>query len=246
MFPRAPRAGGTVRWEQHKFFYFLADWAAISLPRETVMPRPYKAVLFDLLTALLDSWTLWNDVAGSETMGREWRAAYLRRTYDTGRYRPYEILVAEAAAEVGLDRRLADDLAARYAELRPWSDVTAALAPLIAARVAVGVVTNCSETLGRIAAERVGVPFEALVTAERAGFYKPDSRPYHLALAELSVTPEQCLFVAGSAYDLIGAARVGMTVWWHDRIGMEKPLNTPSPLGHTRELQSMAKFVLEG
>jgi hypothetical protein len=28
--------------------------------------RAYDGVLFDLLTALLDSWTLWNNVAGNE------------------------------------------------------------------------------------------------------------------------------------------------------------------------------------
>jgi 2-haloacid dehalogenase len=36
-----------------------------------------RAVLFDLLTALLDSWTVWNAAAGSEQMGRTWRAEYL-------------------------------------------------------------------------------------------------------------------------------------------------------------------------
>ena len=30
---------------------------------------PHRAVAFDLLTALLDSWTLWNAVAGDETPG---------------------------------------------------------------------------------------------------------------------------------------------------------------------------------
>src|ERR1700676_561331 len=153
------------------------------------MPRRYGAVLFDLLTGLLDSWTLWNDVAEDEAAGRAWRDAYLRRTYGTGAYRPYEELVAEAAAEVGLDRRLADELAARYAELRPWSGVAAALAPLVAAGVPLGVATNCSEALGRIAASRVGVPFAVVVTAERAGFYKPDPRLYRLALTELGVAP---------------------------------------------------------
>jgi 2-haloacid dehalogenase len=52
------------------------------------MSRRYDAVLFDLLTALLDSWTLWSAVAGGETSGLRWRAAYLRRTYGTGAYRP--------------------------------------------------------------------------------------------------------------------------------------------------------------
>jgi 2-haloacid dehalogenase len=47
-----------------------------------------RAVLFDLLTALLDSWTLWNAVAGSETGGVVWRGEYLRLTYGCGAYVP--------------------------------------------------------------------------------------------------------------------------------------------------------------
>ncbi len=81
------------------------------------MTRRYDAVLFDLLTALLDSWTLWNAVAGSEQAGRRWRAAYLAITYRTGSYQPYEDLVAGAAESVGLPRRLADELAARYGDI---------------------------------------------------------------------------------------------------------------------------------
>ena len=88
------------------------------------------------------------------------------------------------------------------------------------------------------------MPFAVVVTAERAGFYKPDPHPYRLALQELRVAPERCLFVAGSAYDLIGAARVGLTTWWHDRIGMAKPPEAPEPLRHTRSLEGLADYVL--
>ena len=208
------------------------------------MPRRYDTVLFDLLTALLDSWTLWDEVAHGEQLGRRWRTEYLRLTYGTGAYRPYEALVAEAAATVGLDRRLADELAARYSELQPWPGVVAALGQLVAAGIPLGVATNCSEALACIAANRIGIPFAVLVTSERAGFYKPDPHPYRLALQELRLAPERCLFVAGSAYDLIGAARVGMATWWHDRIGMEKPTAAPEPLRHTRSLEGLAEFVL--
>ncbi|MGY4424364.1 hypothetical protein ACVWY2_006813 [Bradyrhizobium sp. JR6.1] len=69
------------------------------------MTRAYDAILFDLLTALLDSWTLWNKVAGSDEAGLRWRAEYLKNTYATGRYRPYEDLVGEAARNVGLPCR---------------------------------------------------------------------------------------------------------------------------------------------
>ena len=65
------------------------------------MTRRYDAVLFDLLTALVDSWALWNKVAGNAVDGQRWRIAYLHNTYGAGRYRAYEVMVADAAEEVG-------------------------------------------------------------------------------------------------------------------------------------------------
>ena len=202
------------------------------------MPR-YDAVLFDLLTALIDSWSLWNAVAGDADAGRRWRAAYLRNTYETGAYRPYETLVAEAASEVGLDRRLAGALADRYGELEPWPDVVPILGGLAAAGLKLGIVTNCSRRLGRIAAGRIDVAFACVVTAEDAGCYKPDPRAYSLALDQLGVAPGRCLFVAGSDYDLIGTAQVGIATYWHDRVGMAAPRSLPAPLAHERGLAAL-------
>ena len=205
----------------------------------------YDAVLFDLLTALLDSWTLWNAVAGSEDAGRRWRAEYLRITYGTGRYQPYEELVGNAAEAVGLPRTLADDLAARYGEIEPWSEAPPVLGSLQRAGLPLGVVTNCSEALGHRAAARLGVAFSVVVTAERAGRYKPDPVPYLLALQELGVTAQRCLFVAGSAYDLFGTARVGLPTWWHDRIGMAVPQGAPPPLARHPTLTPLIADVLD-
>lgn len=202
----------------------------------------YAAVLFDLLTALLDSWTLWDQVAGSVEAGRKWRAAYLRLTYGCGAYRCYETLVRDAAEETGLGARYADALVARWDELQPWDDAGAFLAPL-AGRVPIGVVTNCSEVLGRRAAARVGVRFDVVVTSERAGYYKPDPRPYRMALSELGLAPERVFFVAGSGFDLIGAAGVGMTTLWHNRAGIARPPQAPAPLAERRTLRELAAFL---
>ena len=202
-----------------------------------------KAVLFDLLTGLIDSWTLWDSVAGNADDGRRWRAAYLKNTYAEGRYRPYEILVREAAAEVGLQPELADRLAARYGELQPWPEVPEVLGRLQGGFL-LGIVTNCSEALGRVAAVCTGVEFNTIVTAERAGFYKPRPAPYRLALQELGAEPEECLFVAGSAYDLFGAAAVGMPVFWHDRIGMEMPPGAPRPWARHASLYPLEAILL--
>jgi 2-haloacid dehalogenase len=208
-----------------------------------VTGRRPKAVLFDLLTALIDSWTLWDAVAGNSDDGRRWRAAYLKNTYAEGRYRPYETLVREAAVAVGLPEDLGNHLTARYGELRPWPEAAAVLAAL-QGRVPLAIVTNCSEALGRIAAARTGIALDAVVTAERAGFYKPHPAPYRLALAELGVAPQDCLFVAGSAYDLGGAGVLGLPVFWHDRIGMPIPPDAKAPRWHCRTLHPLARIVL--
>ncbi|HMD64974.1 MAG TPA: HAD-IA family hydrolase [Stellaceae bacterium] len=205
--------------------------------------RRFDAVLFDLLTALLDSWTLWNNVAGNTEGGRMWRAAYLHRTYETGAYRPYEVLVAEAAAEVGLSPALAAGLAARYGELEPWPEVREVLGSLRHGGVALGVVTNCSEELAAKAVTSTGVAFDVVVSAERAGYYKPDPRPYRLALDELGATAGRCLFVAGSAFDLFGTSRVGLCAYWHDRAGMAPPPNLPRPMAHHHSLYPLLDLV---
>src|SRR5205085_6609436 len=134
----------------------------------------------------------WDAVAGNTEDGRRWRAAYLKSTYAERRYRPYETLVREAAVAVGLSAALGDELAARYGELMPWPEVLQVLGPL-QGLVPLAIVTNCSEILGRIAAEHTGIGFDTIVTAERADFYKPHPAPYRLALAELDAAPQDCL-----------------------------------------------------
>jgi 2-haloalkanoic acid dehalogenase type II len=178
----------------------------------------YDAVIFDLLTALIDSWTLWNDVAGSADDGLRWRRRYLELTYGCGAYRPYELLVREAARDVGLAESLGERLEQRWNELQPWPEAYGVLQAL---PVPLGVATNCSIRLGQRAAERVGVPFKAVVTAESVGFYKPRPEPYRAVLSALATAPQRTLFVAGSASDVPGAKALGMPVYWHNRIGLE-------------------------
>ena len=87
----------------------------------------YDAVVFDLLTALIDSWSLWNSVAGSPEAGMVWRRRYLEITYGCGAYRPYETLVREAAHDVGMPERLGEELERRWQELTPWPEAAPVL-----------------------------------------------------------------------------------------------------------------------
>lgn len=173
----------------------------------------YRAIGFDLLTALLDTWSLWASVAGSRDLGMRWHGA--SQALLRGRaYRPFEDIVRTSAAEVGVSSAKAEELLRRWGEFEPWPDVPETLAKL-GDRTRF-IVTNCSRELGNRAARRAG-RFDLVVTAEDAGAYKPDNRPYLVALERLGLVPADVLFVAGSAHDVGGAGRVGLDVYWANR-----------------------------
>ena len=202
--------------------------------------RPVEAIAFDLLTALIDSWTLWSSVAGDEERGHAWRRASLRLITATGDYAPYEEMVRRAAAEVELPRERADELLARWGELRPWPEVPDVLAQLRGRRLAI--VTNCSQQLAEVAAAATGGTFEVVMSAERAGAYKTDPRAYRAGLAALGLPPERVLFVAGSAHDVPGAAAVGMPVYWSNRMGLPV-VDGPPPLFDRPDLTDLPNVL---
>jgi 2-haloalkanoic acid dehalogenase type II len=184
-----------------------------------IVTGTFDAVVFDLLTALIDSWSLWNNVAGSAEDGLRWRKEYLRLTYGAGIYRDYEAIVAEAADAAGIAPDCAKILSERWDELAAWPEASPILAEL-AKRAKLAVVTNCSICLGQAAASNVFAAFDVVMTAEQAGCYKPRPEPYAKTLKALGTRPERTLFVAGSAADVPGASALGMPVYWHNRIGL--------------------------
>lgn len=198
----------------------------------------YEAVAFDLLTALLDSWTLWDSVAPGRAL--VWRNRYLALTTSAGRYVPYEHLVERAAVDVGVVPDTAMTLFQRWEELTPWPETIRVLSE-VANRARIGVVTNCSTVLARAAVNRIGLDVPVVVTAESAGWYKPDPHPYLDALSELGLPSRSVLFVAGSSSDIGGASRVGMDVYWHNRLSL--PLGEVDPDHEASSLEDLLRLV---
>jgi len=200
----------------------------------------YAAVGFDLLTALLDSWSLFANVAGGREIGMRWHAA--SQSLLRGKaYRPFEDIVHEAAGNVGIEATKADELLRRWGECVPWPDVPDVLSHLNS--YTRFIVTNCSERLGALAAARAG-KFDLVMTAERAGAYKPDPRPYRAALDALTLHRKRVLFVAGSAHDVGGASRAGMDVYWANRGRVPAPSDA-TPMREEEDLRGLIE-VLEG
>lgn len=200
------------------------------------------AVAFDLLTALIDSWTLWEKVAGDRKLGRRWRQSSLRLVTAAGAYAPYEEMVRMAAGEVGLPAMMAEELIERWDELQPWPEVPEILERLAGRRLAI--LTNCSQPLAEIGAKATGGTFELVMSAERAGIYKIDPRAYQAMLDGLGLPAERVLFVAGSAHDVPGAGALGMPVYWSNRQGLAVPDGAPPPVVNAPDLSDLPNLLL--
>ncbi|KAI0113620.1 putative 2-deoxyglucose-6-phosphate phosphatase [Nemania sp. FL0031] len=209
-----------------------------------------KAIVFDLLTALINSWSLWDASTPSRTAaeGRLWRERYLQITFGAGAYVPYEDLVKQAASDVGLPPSAPEALLREWEHLPPWPEVGAVLRALRERGYKLAVVTNCSRHLGRLAAgvveksasegQHEKFAFDAVVTAEESGFYKPVKAAYEAILAKIGLEPSEVLFVAGSAGDVQGATEAEMRVVWHNKIGLAKK-GEAVPLKEGRSLQDL-------
>lgn len=221
------------------------------------MTQP-KAVIFDLLTGLLNSWTVWDAVIPESerhiTDGTTWRKRYLELAFACGSYESYEGLVQQGAADVGLSPAAPEALFKRYLEIEPWPEVPEVLVQLKSQGMKLGIATNISDELGRrvvqnterVVREKTGsknFAFDVAVTAQESGYYKPNPKPYQDVLDKLSLTPDQALFLAGSPVDIQGAADVGMRVCWNNHIGLVKKHDV-EPMREGRDLREALQDFL--
>lgn len=223
------------------------------------MTQP-KAVIFDLLTGLLNSWTVWDAVVPESerhiTDGTTWRKRYLELAFARGSYKPYEGLVEQGAADVGLSRAAPEALFKRYLEIEPWPEVPEVLVQLKKQGMKLGIATNISDDLGRcvvhnterVVREKTGskdFAFDAVVTSEESGYYKPNPKPYKDVLDRLGLTADEALFLAGSPIDIQGADDVGMRVCWNNHIGLVKQHNI-EPLREGSDLrEALHDFLVQ-
>lgn len=171
----------------------------------TITAAP-SALLLDLLMAVMNSMETWALAAGDGRAGLAWRDAVTARMIASRRYVPYERLVADEARATGLPTSAPDRLTEAWPEMRPWLDVGA----VGNVSVPYAVVTNCSARLANEAASRSGLRPRFVLSAEEVGWFKPQPQAYLEACARLGTAPAQTLFVAGAAYDAIGADRAGL------------------------------------
>jgi 2-haloacid dehalogenase len=96
-----------------------------------------------------------------------------------------------------------------WTRMRPWPDSVAGFT-LLKRRYVLSTLSNGSFAWLIEIARFAGLPFDCIISAENARYYKPRSEVYLTALSLLARNPEEVMLVAAHNYDLRAARALGI------------------------------------
>jgi 2-haloacid dehalogenase len=110
-----------------------------------------------------------------------------------------------------------DSLHESVAAWPPFPDTVPALREL-KKRYKLAVISNIDDDLFSETRKRLGVEFDAVITAQQAKSYKPSLNNFQLALHTLAISPDRLLHAAQSVYhDVVPARSLGISTVWVNR-----------------------------
>lgn len=193
---------------------------------------------------------------GADALSARWRQKQLEYTWLRALMRHhvgFDVVTREAldhALEaVGLDApALRDRLMSAYLTLDAYPEVPGALDALRAAGRRLAILSNGTPAMLDAACESSGLRprFDALLSVEAVGVFKPDPRVYQLAVDALRVPADAVCFLSANAWDVAGAACFGMRAVWVNR-GSAAPERLPGePVATIRDLGRLPGLLGDG
>jgi len=205
-------------------------------------PRPGtgrpSVVVFDVNETLSDMSPMgerFADVGAPAHLAKTWFAGLLRDGFAltaSGASAPFARLAAGALRVslhgLSLDRgtdEAVDHIMAGFAGLRVHPDVPDGVRALSASGLRLVTLSNGAASVAEGLLERAGIRdhFEALLSVEQAGTWKPAPAAYAYALERCGVAASDAMLVAVHPWDIDGAARAGLATAWIDRAGDPYP-----------------------
>lgn len=177
---------------------------------------------FDMAGAARDHFSDHLDDAGMEAFIADFST--YRRDEIMGPWKPYREVVAgsltRTCAKYGLTctDTIVNEIYARVPTWVPHPDVPEGL-DRVANEIPLVILSNAMESQIRSNVANIGVPFAHVLTAEKAGVYKPQLKAFEYMFDQLDCGPEDIAHVSSSfRYDLMSATDLGIgTRIWVDR-----------------------------
>jgi 2-haloacid dehalogenase len=190
----------------------------------------YEILTFDCYGTIIDWETgilaaLRPLLAGDPATDDDLLTAFARHeaAVEAGPFRRYREVLAETARRLAHERGIepTEDQLATFGgsvgDWPPFPDSVEALTRL-RTRYRLGVLTNCDDDLFAASEQRLGIPFDPVVTAQQVGAYKPSTRGFGILLDRVGVPQDRVLHVAQSLFhDHVPARQLGLATVWVDR-----------------------------
>ena len=129
---------------------------------------------------------------------------------------------------------LRDALMQAYLKLSPYPEVNSTLEALQQRGTRMAILSNGSPPMLEAAVDNARMQgiFEAVLSVESVGVYKPDPRVYQMAVDQLTLPREHILFLSSNGWDVSGAKSFGFQTFWVNRAGapVERLGNEPDAI----------------
>jgi 2-haloacid dehalogenase len=105
------------------------------------------------------------------------------------------------------------------------------------------IISNIDKDIIRKTRDKMGVRFDLIITAQEARSYKPNIRPFQMALGKLKARSSEILHVSsGFRYDIPPAHQLGFNTAWINRKGEKAPVNFSADYEFS-DLSELAEFL---
>ncbi len=111
-----------------------------------------------------------------------------------------------------------------YLALEPFPEVPSVLAKLRQAGLKTAILSNGTPAMldAMVARARLHAMFDAILSVEEVGVFKPNPRVYRLAVDRLGCPAAAIAFQSSNAWDAHAASAFGMRVVWCNRYGQRR------------------------
>src|SRR5215472_15120521 len=119
---------------------------------------------------------------------------------------------------------LRERLMGLYLALEPFPEVRGVLAALRRAGLKTAILSNGTPAMldAAVGHAGLGAMFDAVLSVEEVGVFKPDPRVYQLAVDRLGCPASAIAFQSSNAWDAYAASAFGMQVVWCNRYGQRR------------------------
>ena len=141
----------------------------------------------------------------------------------------------------GLRERLMD----LYLKLTTYPEVPETLRRLKATGRKLAILSNGTPAMLEAVVNSAGLHrmFDAVLSVEDVGVYKPHPSVYQLACDRLELAPSRICFLSSNAWDAFSAKAFGMRVVWCNRFGQAPERIPTTPDGEISELSVLRKLL---